>query len=256
MTAVLRLSQMYFEKTPKGLHTFDRSSLWLRSYHNLSVTRSFVAFFDANEPTRDYVRKDEVFKAILAAADRVGATDWVMIGSQAIHGTIPNPSISTVERSDDVDAFPITYDEWMYEPLHSDLGFESKFQKENGFYFEVVRPRMPRLPEGWEHRIKTETIGQVIVHGTQRDVTVSFPEIHDLLAAKLVAMRPRDTRFFRQVYRMGLIDRDQLLERISKTPKRHAEHHDLAERAARYVEAFYEWQTRLQDVKRQRTCTN
>ncbi len=198
------------------------------------------------------MRKEELFEAILKAAERVGATDWVVIGSQAVHGALPNAPISRVERSDDADAFPVDYEEWMYEPLHYELGFDSDFNKETGYYFEVVRPTMPRLPKGWEQRIKTDTIGEINVRGSNRPVAVSFPDLHDLLAAKLSVKRPRDTAFFRQIYRLGVVDQTLLLQRLADVPKRTEEHARKGDAATQYVHDFYRWQERLAERKRDR----
>jgi hypothetical protein len=196
------------------------------------------------------VRKEELFETILRAADRVGATHWVVIGSQAAHGALPNVHISRVERSDDADAFPTEYAEWMYEALHHELGFDSGFNLEKGYYFEVVRPTMPRFPDGWEQRITIETIGEVNVRGENRSVTVGFPDLHDVIAAKLCVKRPRDTAFFRQLYRIGVIEQDLLLQRMANVPKRTEEQVRKGNAAASYVRAFYAWQERLAERKR------
>lgn len=198
------------------------------------------------------MRKEELFEAILKAAERVGATEWVVIGSQAVHGALPNAPISRVERSDDADAFPVDYEEWMFEPLHTELGFDSDFNKEKGYYFEVVRPEIARFPKGWERRIKTNAIGEINVRGSNRQVTVSFPDLHDLLAAKLSVKRPHDTAFFRQIYRLGVVDQNLLLQRLAEVPKYSEKHARKGDAATQYVHDFYRWQDLLAERRQDR----
>lgn len=168
---------------------------------------------------KDTLRKEQVVKGVLAAAELVGSTEFVVVGSQAIHGTVQDPPIDAVARSIDVDIFPTDYDESMFIPLHSELGYDSEFFETQGFYVEVVRPTLPRLPDGWRERARSESVGSTEHRGKRIEVIAVFPEIHDLVLSKIAVGRAQDREFFDGVVSIGLVNRKTLEARLADGPR-------------------------------------
>ncbi len=149
----------------------------------------------------------------------MGETTIYVIGSQAAYGTVPGLEAEVVVASTDVDFFTMPHYESLFFPAHAELGDDSEFHHAHGFYVEMVRPTLPRLPEGWETRSVRRDIGEIDVKGERRAVTAIYPELHDLTVSKLVVGRPQDLRFLEGLAERGLIERGVLLERLAGTPR-------------------------------------
>lgn len=139
---------------------------------------------------RDIVRR---------TAEITGWTEIVIIGSQAIHGTLEDPDIAVVMLSNDVDLYPkhgYTSDA-VWERLLYELGQDSDFHIETLNYVESVPVELARFPGGWEDRAISQTLGTITIGGISKILTVIFPEIHDLTVAKLAVPenRTKDIEF-------------------------------------------------------------
>ncbi len=81
---------------------------------------------------------------------------------------------------------------------------------------EVGQDSTYRFPSGWEDRTSREVIGTIEVRGGEkREVAVIYPEIHDLIVAKLAIGREKDLDFLQGVIDLGLVD---LKERCREAP--------------------------------------
>jgi len=140
-------------------------------------------------------------------ADRV-----LIVGSQALHGSYPDPPIHVVVSSREIDVVPLPYelfDKWFYY-AHERLGADSEFDIEHGLYVDMVRASTPKLPKGWEQR----THERVLRAADGRSVVAVYPEVHDLLASKLLAARPQDVEFLKGVRKLLSVDRKTIECRI------------------------------------------
>ncbi len=166
----------------------------------------------------------------------------MVIGSQAIHGTIEDPEIEVVLRSDDVDVYP--RGGWpdsnaMYEELMLQLGQDSDFHIKTDNYIEAVSATLARFPDGWEGRAIQKSVGTFTKNGEVHRVNAIFPEIHDLTVAKLVVPvhRDKDVEFMESVVKLGLVDRDVLTARLQAAPRTTAE---KIREAVAHIEKAYE----------------
>jgi hypothetical protein len=96
------------------------------------------------------VRREHFEHVIAAAANIVGADEFVVIGSQAILGPHPDAP-GTLLRSLEVDLFPAA------EPDKADLidgalGDGSPFHRSFGYYGHGVGPETAQAPAGWRER--------------------------------------------------------------------------------------------------------
>jgi hypothetical protein len=139
------------------------------------------------------MRSAALFTILRKAAEISGRTQFVVIGSQAIHGTVPDPDIEAVAASNDVDLYPVDgYTPMIYEELMLHLGQDSDFHIETDTYIEAVSTTLARFPNGWEARARRMSAGAVSLNGRPVEVSVLFPNIYDLTVSK-VAIRRKKT---------------------------------------------------------------
>jgi hypothetical protein len=92
------------------------------------------------------VRKSDFDHVIAAAVDVSGEREIVVIGSQAIHGSVEDPPAELVE-SMEVDVYPLN-DPVKAEEIDAVLGDGSPFQGTFGFYAHGVGPETMKGPRG------------------------------------------------------------------------------------------------------------
>lgn len=91
------------------------------------------------------------------------------------------------------------------------IGELSPFHETFGIYAHGVGERTARLPSGWRDRLVA--LQNENTHG----VTGWCLEPHDLIVAKLLAGRPHDIEFCRELLRAHLIDPAVVEQRLADT---------------------------------------
>ncbi len=140
----------------------------------------------------------------------------LVVGSQAIHGTHPDPPVDVVVMSIEVDVVPLPYEryeKWFFY-AHERLGDDSDFAIENHAYVDMIKPSMVRLPSNWQERCTTRELDR----GDGGSVRVLYPEIHDLVVSKLLANRPQDKAFLRGLVSLGYVNRSSIETRLADVP--------------------------------------
>lgn len=155
------------------------------------------------------MRRPQLEHIIRAATGITGATEFVVIGSQAILGQFPEaPDELLVSIELDVFSFR--------DPADSDLidgsiGEGSPFHQTFGYYAHGVAEETAILPEGWRERlvpVRNENTG---------GASGLCLEVHDLAVSKLVAGREKDFEFVSGLLRHGLAQANVVLERLRGT---------------------------------------
>jgi hypothetical protein len=147
---------------------------------------------------------------------------FFVIGSQAIHATFPDPPGDILTISPEVDVYigelyTPQREEQIYFYLLEHMGSASDYDNEHQFYVDPVRRGVvvPILPNGWRDRAVRRSID---VPPNNEDsgfsVDACFIEIHDLIASKLSANRPKDRDFVREAFARGMFDRQIAIERL------------------------------------------
>jgi hypothetical protein len=151
---------------------------------------------------------------IAAAAEVSGEREIVVIGSQAILGTVDEPPASML-LSMEADIYPRNAPEKSID-IDGSLGDGSPFHGSNGYFAHGVGPETARAPDGWEERlVKVEIPPRV----GQRNGAVAFClEIHDLILAKCVRGEGRDWDFARDALFADLVQLEELLARTDDLP--------------------------------------
>ncbi len=154
--------------------------------------------------------KKQQLDHVLRTAGRVsGQRQFVIIGSQSLHGTYPDLPDSIV-RSAEVDLIASRNPdrtEWL-----NAIGVHSPFHESFGYYADPVDEATATLPKGWKARLVR------LPPGDTEGVQGLCLDPHDLAIAKYVARREKDLAFNRELARRAIVVRDQLLALVDKTP--------------------------------------
>lgn len=160
------------------------------------------------------MNKAEFDHLIAAAATISEESEIVVIGGQAILGSVPDPPKSLL-RSAEVDIYPRRNPD-RAEAIDGALGDGSHFQQTFGYYAHGVGPETAKAPEGWEERLVRVAVPKR--PGEVGDVYALCIEVHDLILAKCAAGRERDWEFAENAIAAELVETEELLERIDGLP--------------------------------------
>jgi hypothetical protein len=151
------------------------------------------------------MKRSELQTALRAAARIARQSEFILIGSQAIHAHCRRPP-AEVLLSQECDLYPRTHPQ-VANLMDTELGRNSAFARRHGFYVDVVTPDLATLPEGWEKRLTPFRVGRI---------TAFCLELHDLLASKLAAGRLKDLELVGAVLKLRLGKAPILRRRIAK----------------------------------------
>lgn len=160
------------------------------------------------------MRREDFEHVIAAAAEVSGEREIVVIGSQAILGSVVDPPKSML-FSMEADVYPL-HDPAMAEAIDGSLGDGSAFHSTYGYYAHGVGPETAKAPAGWEQRLVRVEIPPRV--GQQGGAVALCLEVHDLVLAKCAAGRDRDWDFARVALEAGLVEIDELFRRLPDLP--------------------------------------
>jgi hypothetical protein len=154
--------------------------------------------------------KKQQLDHVLRAAGRItGERQFLIIGSQSLHGKHPDLADDIV-RSAEVDLVAgknVDRTEWL-----NAIGQDSSFHETFGYYADPVDEMTATLPSGWKGRLIS------LPPGDTEGVKGLCLDPHDLAIAKYVARREKDRIFTRALALRGITDRERLLALVDKTP--------------------------------------
>jgi hypothetical protein len=154
--------------------------------------------------------KKQQLDHILRAAGRItGEKQFVIVSSQALHGTHPNLA-DEIMHSAEVDLIA-TGDADRAEWLNV-IGQDSPFHEEFGYYADPVEETTATLPQDWKKRLVK------LLPGDTDGVRGLCLDQHDLAIAKYVARREKDIAFTRELVRRRIVDAERLLALLEMTP--------------------------------------
>jgi hypothetical protein len=154
--------------------------------------------------------KKQQLDHVLRAAGRItGEKQFVIVGSQSLHGKHPDLPDDIV-RSAEVDLIAkrnASRTEWL-----NAIGQDSEFHEQFGYYADPVDETTATLPKGWKGRLVN------LPPGDTEGVRGLCLEPHDLAIAKYVARREKDLAFTRELAHRGITNRKELLALVDATP--------------------------------------
>jgi len=148
--------------------------------------------------------------AVRAAGAVLGESEILVIGSQALHGTVGEELPAEAARSVEVDVAPFDdEDEHKADLVDGSIGEASAFHEAFGYYAQGVARKTAVLPDGWEERlVRYES-------PATNGVVAWCLEVHDLWLSKAAAMRPKDVDFCEALVRGGVAQPEILRGRLS-----------------------------------------
>jgi len=153
---------------------------------------------------------------IAAAAEVTGHDQFVVVGSQAILGSVADPPEQLLE-SMEADIYPL-HDPDGGTQIDGALGDGSRFQQAFGYFAHGVGPETAKPPSGWQERVARIEIPPRDASNRTEPIIAYCLELHDLVLSKCVANRERDWEYAEQALRAGLVEGSTLLSRVSQLP--------------------------------------
>ena len=154
------------------------------------------------------MKKQQVDHVLSAAGRITGEKQFIIIGSQSLHGKYPDIA-DEILKSAQVDLVAGKHGtpaEWL-----NAIGHLSPFHENFGYYADSVDLSTATLPKAWKGRLVN------LASGDTDGVKGLCLEPHDLAISKYVAGRERDLIFTRELARRGLVSEGQLLDLLSRT---------------------------------------
>lgn len=156
------------------------------------------------------MKREQFEHTIRAAASILGVNEVLVIGSQAIYGSV-SYAIPEAERSIEVDIAELKdKDGTKADLIDGSIGELSVFQETFGYYAQGVTPQTAVLPAGWRKRL--------VVYETPatNGVKALCLEPHDLWISKAIAGRAKDREFCDALTKRKLVDPKTLRTRLGK----------------------------------------
>lgn len=161
----------------------------------------------------------EQLEHILRAASAITKQGrFVVVGSQSIVGTIPEPP-GVLGYSAEADIYPLDAPE-LADLIDGSIGEGSPFHETFGYYAQGVGPETAVLPEGWQYRLNQVRDPITLADGYCLDPT-------DMAASKLVAWREKDKEFLNAMLESKLIGRGALERRALQIPQKRLSEYGL-----------------------------
>jgi hypothetical protein len=155
------------------------------------------------------MQRNQLEHIVRAAAGITGASEFVIVGSQAVLGQFPEaPDVLLVSMEVDIFSLRSPDDS---ELVDGCIGEGSPFHQTFGYYAHGVGEDTAVLPNGWRSRVipvRNENTGS----GTGLCL-----EVHDLAISKLVAGRENDLEFLLGLSLHKMISLEILKARLEST---------------------------------------
>jgi hypothetical protein len=156
------------------------------------------------------MQRPQLEHVIRAAAGITGATEIVVIGSQAVLGQFPDaPADLLVSIEADVFTFRDAKDA---DLIDGSIGEGSPFHQTFGYYAHGVAEETAVLPQGWKERLI-----QLRNANTGNGIGLCL-EVHDLAVAKVAAGREKDLEFVGKLVRHKLANPSLIESRLRQSP--------------------------------------
>ena len=156
------------------------------------------------------MNREQFEHTIRAAGAVLGVNDLLVIGSQALHGSMSGDLPPEASRSVEVDVavFEDTNARGA-DVIDGSIGEASMFHSTFGYYAHGVAETTAVLPLRWRDRLvrfETPATGGVVAWCL---------DPHDLWISKAIAGRDKDVEFCRALLSLGIVDREELARRLA-----------------------------------------
>lgn len=141
------------------------------------------------------MNREDLEHIIRAAADVTDQYEFVILGSQSILGSVPNPE-PIFTMSAEADIYPLQAPE-LAEKIDGAIGEFSQFHDHSGYYAQGVGPETAILPDGWMNRVHR-------VENAATNGRVGYClDVPDLFMSKAAPDRDKDRVFCKALLQHG-----------------------------------------------------
>ena len=154
--------------------------------------------------------RDELEHIIRASGDVTNQYEFVIVGSQAILGSVPNPP-SVFTMSAEADIYPLQAPE-LADKIEGAIGEGSRFHETYGYYAQGVGPETAVLPAGWMDRVHR------VQNAATNDRVGYCLDVVDLFLSKAAAGRDKDREFCLAMLEHRYVTPAQVLDLVAVMP--------------------------------------
>jgi hypothetical protein len=133
------------------------------------------------------MKREDLEHIIRASGEITGQYEFIVVGSQAMLGPVPNPQeVFTVSMEADI--YPRDFPE-LADQIEGAIGEGSSFHQTHGYYAQGVGPETAVLPTDWMSRVHR-------IQNANTNERVGYClDVLDLFLSKAIAGRPKDREF-------------------------------------------------------------
>ena len=154
--------------------------------------------------------REQLEHIIRACAETTGQYEFVVVGSQSILGSVPEPP-AVLAVSMEVDIYPRQAPE-LADEIEGAIGEGSRFHELHGYYAEGVGPRTAILPAEWQRRVCR------VQNANTNDRVAYCLDPVDLFLSKAAAGREKDREFCTALLAYGYVKLERALELLPTMP--------------------------------------
>ncbi len=156
------------------------------------------------------MNREDLEHIIRASGDVTDQYEFIIIGSQSILGSIPNPEV-VFKMSAEADIYPYRVPE-LADKIDGAIGEASRFHETHGYYAQGVGPETAVLPAEWISRLHR------VQNRNTNDRVGYCLDVVDLFMSKAVAGRSKDRLFCIALLQHGYVTVDQALDMVAQMP--------------------------------------
>jgi hypothetical protein len=161
------------------------------------------------------MKRADLEHVIRAAGGIANASELIIIGSQAILGSFPNPPLE-LTASQEADLYPADAPE-KADLVDGSIGEKSPFHETFGYYAHGVGPNTAVLPAKWRTRLVR------VQNQNTNGVSGLCLSPVDLAVSKLAAGREKDLEFVSALFRHSLLKVEEVKAVLSELPEQEIE---------------------------------
>lgn len=154
--------------------------------------------------------REELEHLIRASADITGEYEFIIVGSQAILGAVPNPA-AVFTMSAEADIYPLQAPE-LADEIDGAIGEGSQFHETHGYYAQGVGPDTAVLPNGWMQRVHR------VQNGNTNGRLGLCLGVTDLFMSKAAAGRDKDREFCMALLQHAHVTMAEVLDLVADMP--------------------------------------
>jgi hypothetical protein len=174
------------------------------------------------------MRRQDLEHLIRVSSDITEEYELVVVGSQAILGTDPNPP-AALTVSVEADIYPLNRPE-LADKIDVMIGEGSPFHEQHGYYAQGVGAETAKLPVGWMDRIVR------VPHAAYNAGVGYCISVIDLFMSKAAAGREKDQEFCMALLEHGYLRVSAALALVASMPEE-VDKRQLTARIRRWIKS-------------------